>query len=271
MNHASGIASTAPEFARWRCRGCNPASWASVTPASVRRQLRLDRRVRGLVGARQVRPDAGDLQLAGALGGQRRVDQRRPVGGERAAPAQPGVELELDAGSPAGPPGRLADLAQLRHRVRRHLDVGGERGAVPLTGHREPGQDRTGVTGGAQPQAPPRAARHRASRHRLDALRAADSTIPWPYPSAFTTAIRSRSPPTCRRSAAVFAVIADRSTTASARPAGSVSGPVATAARTAVAGSSGAARCSAHTPPACAPPRGSTVLAVRDRRSGRPG
>ena len=146
-----------------------------------------------------------------------------PVVGMSATTAEARVELELDArrGSRRRRRRRRSRRAARRCTPRpRHLPRPRRRTARP--GRRA--SDRIGprVAAGAQLRAPRRAGRPRASRRHHGAAARADSTMPWPYPSAFTTAIRSR-PPTCSRRAATLALIASRSTIASAR--GGLSAP----------------------------------------------
>ena len=68
-------------------------------------ELRGDGGVPGLVGAGEVRPEAGHLDLALGLGGEGGGDELGPVGGLAAVAAEAGVGLELDT---SGPPAARA-------------------------------------------------------------------------------------------------------------------------------------------------------------------
>ncbi len=109
-------------------------------------------RVVRLVGAGEVGPDAGDHDVPGLLGQARSPDHGRPLRGGGTATAQSGVHLELQPRAAAGRPGRVGDLGHLGHGVGGHVHVGLEERAVVLAGHGEPGQQPTGVAGGAQRQ-----------------------------------------------------------------------------------------------------------------------
>ena len=95
---AAGSVSVAAELARWRTSGRTPARSASVDGVGEPRDLGGGGRVARRVGVREVRPEPDDLERAVGLGGERGVDQRRPVRGRRAAAAEPGVDLEVHAG-----------------------------------------------------------------------------------------------------------------------------------------------------------------------------
>ncbi len=74
--------------------------------------LAMDGRMAGRVGESQVTPHTGHVDQV--FGGQRRrrVAQGRPVRLGGTAPAETGVDLEVDTGGPTGKPGGRGDLCQ---------------------------------------------------------------------------------------------------------------------------------------------------------------
>src|SRR5438093_116809 len=71
-----------------------------------------------------------------------RFDERRPGGGGRAAPAQPGVHLEVDAGRTPGGAGRRDQLGDAGRGGRGQVDVGGDALVQRQPGDEQPGEDR---------------------------------------------------------------------------------------------------------------------------------
>jgi hypothetical protein len=106
--------------------------------------------VLGIVAAREVRPDPGDAHLARRLGRERGGDQVWPGFRRRAPAGEPRVDLELDPGGAPSTPRGGTDLVELGDGVRRHVDVGLDRGPVVLARHRQPAQERTLVPGLAE-------------------------------------------------------------------------------------------------------------------------
>ena len=115
----------------------------------VARELALDRRVPGLVGAGEVAPHAGRLDAVGRAGLAHEVG---PDGVVRAVAREPGVGLELHVRRGPGLAGGGADQAQLPDAVDRDVDRGGDGVAEPVVlGHGpEPGEHRGVDPGGAQ-------------------------------------------------------------------------------------------------------------------------
>ena len=106
-------------------------------------------RVLGVVAAREVRPDAGHLDVAVAHEVGSPSEQVQPRRAGRATAAEPGVDLDLHS--------RLhlsggRDLVQLCHGVDGEVDVLRDRRRVVLARHREPAEDPPGVADRSQVQ-----------------------------------------------------------------------------------------------------------------------
>ena len=128
-----------------------------------RGELGGDRRVPGDVGAGEVRPQARHPDRAAGLGVQGGLHHPGPVRRGGAAPAQPGVGLEVQPGPDAGPDGRGLDHRDERDRAGRDVDVEADRLGGVAEGHQaqhrrgDPGppeRDRLGQVGDAQPAGP---------------------------------------------------------------------------------------------------------------------
>src|SRR3954471_1004898 len=107
-------------------------------------------RVVRLVAAREVGPDAGDLDRARLLCVGGRLDERGPLSLGGAAPTETGVALEVDPGTHADGPAGSGDRRELIDGVRRDVHTTLDHGRVVLAGDREPREQRPGVARVAQ-------------------------------------------------------------------------------------------------------------------------
>ena len=105
-------------------------------------QLAPHRRVRRLVRVDEVGPHADDPDNTLGLQASGSREQDLPVVAERAVAAEPGVDLEVDAGRAPQGAGRIGDLGQGPQRRHGQVDVGGDGGREVRTGNMQPGQDR---------------------------------------------------------------------------------------------------------------------------------
>ena len=155
-----------PAFSANATASVNAASWAATDGMP------------GDIGAGEVRPQAHHLYRAAGLGVQGGLDQPRPVRRRSAAPAQPGVGLEVQPGPDADPVGRGRDLRGERDRAGRDVDVVPDRLGGIAEGHqaqhrdgdaRLAERDGLGQVGDAQP-AGPAGQRRAGGRHHAVAV-----------------------------------------------------------------------------------------------------
>ena len=81
--------------------GPGPRLLRALKGPRERIELAPDRRIPGQVGGSEVRPEPGDLKIAGGLPGQGRVQHSGPLAGSRAAAGQAGIRLEMQPRGPA--------------------------------------------------------------------------------------------------------------------------------------------------------------------------
>ena len=162
-------------------RARDPAAAATSSASSKASRCALDRRVAGVVGVRQVRPDRRPPRRSVGLRLRGRLDQVRPVGGLRAAATETGVDLEVHAGRPPGRARRPRRPASSAHVALTPTSTSGGGHGGPVVGRAEqPGEGRRVDAGRAQRQAPRRPSRPRARSRHPRARPAPTGTMPWP-------------------------------------------------------------------------------------------
>ena len=121
------MVSAAAVLAMCLTSGVTPAFLGQRDRVGERGELGGDGRVPGDVGAGEMGPQARHLDRAAGLGGQGGLHHGRPVRRGGAAPAQPGVGLELQPGPDAGRLGGRLDPGHERDRARCDVHVAADR------------------------------------------------------------------------------------------------------------------------------------------------
>ena len=101
-------------------------------------QLHIHRRVGRLVRVDEVGPHPDNIDQPLGLQAPGSVDQDLPVVAERAVAAEPGVDLEVNAGGAPQGSGRIGDLGQAPQRRHGQVDVSGDRPREVRTGNMQP-------------------------------------------------------------------------------------------------------------------------------------